>query len=154
MKTEDYRDRRWNSWEEQLDRALKNLPEMTAPTNLTANVMAAIKKRETEKSPNLPFPFGHSWLRVTAVVLAFSLAAYLFFIGQRIYENAIRPAFTLAGSVCRTVIGSFADIPAQIPLAIGDGALPFLLPILICLMLAMYLTCIGVGTFIYRTVRR
>lgn len=154
MKIDNDKDQRWNSWQEHLDRALKNLPEKTAPSNLIPNVMAEIRTGETGISLIRPFPYGHSELRFSAVILALSLAAYLSFIGGRIYENAVAPALRFASSICRTVLGSLADILGEIPFGIGDEVPRFLFPVLICVMLAMYLTCIGVGTFIYRTVRR
>lgn len=152
MKTDDLKKQQWKAWQQRLDLALKNLPEKTAPTHLLPNVMAKIRTTEAEKAFNRPYLSRLSRLRMSAAILALSMMAYLSFVGERIYENDIIPAFELAGRVCRTVLGSLADIPAAF--AIGDETLRFLVPVLICLMLTMYLTCIGVGTFIYRTVRR
>lgn len=154
MKTNDHKTQQWDSWQADLDRALKNLPEKTAPSNLLPNVMAEIRKREVGKGFRHSFHFGYSWLRASVAVFALSLITYLSFIGGRVYDNHIAPAVNLAGGTFRTLLGSLADLLSEIPFAAGDEVLRFLIPGLIFVMLAMYLACIGVGTFIYRTVRR
>jgi hypothetical protein len=154
MKTDDLERQQWNTWEQHLDHALKNLQEKTAPSDLLPNVMTAIQAREAGKGFRQPFAFRPLWLRVTAAILALSFIATLFFLAGKVYEEDIDPAFRIINSACRTVLGSLADILTAFPFGIGDDILRFLFPVLICLMLTMYLTCIGVGTFIYRTVRR
>lgn len=154
MKTDDIKKQHWDNWQQQLDRALKHLPEKPAPANLLPNVIAEIQTRETRRGVGQPFYFRHPWLRVSAALLALSLMTALFFAAGRVYENDIIPAFRLVDSACRTVLGSLTDVLAAFSFGIGEETLRFLFPVLICVMLAMYLTCIGVGTFLYRTVRR
>ena len=154
MKTDDIKKQHWDRWQRNLDHALKHLPEKAAPANLLPNVIAEIQARETRNVFGQPFAFRQPWLRVSAAVLALSLMTAIFFAAGRVYENEIIPAFRLFDSACRTVLGSLVDVLAAFSFGIGEETLRFLFPVLICVMLAMYLTCIGVGTFIYRTVRR
>lgn len=140
-------------WNERLDTALKNLPEQCAPPDLLPQVMAKIRTRREEKELKRPWWQWPLWLRAATGVPALALTVYLCLTGIRLYETVIIPAYGFSRRISMTLLESLTVILGGRS-SIGSEALPYVLPLACILLFGMYLTCIGAGTFLYRTVRR
>ena len=66
----------------------------------------------------------------------------------------LSPALSRSADICRTVLGSMAEAFTGIQFSFDGDTYRIIFCAVSLLMLGTYLTCIGVGTFIYRTVRR
>jgi len=75
-------------------------------------------------------------------------------LGSRFYDARMSPALDRGADICRTVFISFASALGGIQIGFDIEACRFILLAVSLLLLGMYVTCIGVGTIIYRTVRR
>jgi hypothetical protein len=154
MKEDRYQRQPSENWNETLDRDLKNLPERPAPADLAARVMSQVNAQVSEKRRRhlrLQLPL---WLRTTAGVMLLAVIVWLSLIGARFYETRMSPALDRGADICRTVFGSFASALGGIPIGFNVEACRFIFLAVSLLLLGMYVTCIGVGTIIYRTVRR
>ncbi len=142
------------NWDNALDRALKNLPEKPAPATLIPLVMSRIKapiEGRWHRRLWWQWPF---WLRATSGVLLPALIVGLLSLWSRYYETEMSPAVDRGINVCQTVFYSLASALGGIPFQFDGEFCRIVFLTASLLLLGMYLTCIGVGTFIYRTVRR
>jgi len=146
------------SWEAALSRALKHLPDRPAPVALLAAVMAQIRLREA-----LQFPPDHSWwrwplwLRVASAVGLAALLTALALLGGHLWQNSVNPQlhqWTAAGQTVLTSLASAVEAIFRIQPGTGHTLLRWIVVSGSLLLLATYFTCVGLGTFIYRTVRR
>lgn len=141
-------------WNERLDTALKNLPEQSAPPDLLPRVMAKIQATKKEKRLRHPWWQWPLWLRATSAVASLALAGYFCLAGIRVYETSIIPVYRFSGRIATTLLESLKVVLGGNRPGIGSEALPYILPVACILLFGMYLTCIGAGTFLYRTIRR
>ena len=144
-------------WEAALNRALKNLPERQAPTALMPNVMRQIHARTVASQSQ-----GSWWkwplaLRVASGVALAVLLAGLAWGGGHFWEACASPFLNRSIEVAQTIMGSLAGGMAAIFRVQPDFGAGMQRPIFLAaglLLLAMYLSCVGIGTFVYRTVRK
>jgi len=154
MKRDQYQQSSLENWDKALNHALKNLPERPAPADLLPQVMARINEGAVEKQNQRLWRLWPLWLRVTVSASSVALMVWLSLLGTRFYEAGLSPALSRIADICRTVFVSLAGSLGGIPFVIDGEVFRILLMIATLYFLGMYLTCIGVGTFIYRTVRR
>jgi hypothetical protein len=136
------------NWNTALDRALKNLPERPAPASLLPLVMAQVQERAAEKWHWRSSAF---WLGALSGTLLLALVSWL---GSRFYETSINPVLYQGVGACRTVFNALAGSLIGGSLNVSNETFRFTLIAAGLLLLAMYVTCVGVGSFVYRVVRR
>jgi len=83
-----------------------------------------------------------------------ALVAWLLWLGDKFYEAKINPALDYCLGICRTVFSALAGSLIGSNLGFGTEDYRFTLFAAGLLLLAMYITCVGVGSFVYRVVRR
>ncbi len=154
MKKDRYQHQPSENWDKALERALKNLPERPAPAGLIPQVMSRVNARFEERWYQRVWWRWPLWLRATSTLLLLVLTVWLPSLGTRYFETKVSPALDHAIDFCWRVFGSFASALGGIPFSFDGEACRIVFLIAGLLLLGMYLTCIGVGTFIYRTVRR
>lgn len=140
-------------WEAELDQQLKHLPERRAPATLAPRVMAAIQARARQ-----PW-FRCTWWHWPPVAQVFSLALASVLLGgltwlalhtdpgSLVNDMGVKAAAGLAPlaplwSLVVSIARACALLLAQAPPLAWFGAAAFLA--------AMYLSCIGLGTILYR----
>jgi hypothetical protein len=146
-----------DNWEASLGRALKNLPERQAPAALMTNVMARVRARAAERWYQRSWWQWPVWLRAAAAVLLLALLVLLPLLGGHFWETSASPLLSRWIGAAQTVLGALAsvlDAVFRTKLGFGQEALRWVFVSASLLLLAMYLTCIGVGTVVYRTVRK
>jgi hypothetical protein len=144
-------------WEAALERALKNLPELEAPPTLMTNVMAQIRARAAQPWYRQTWWRWPMLLRVASAVAVLALLVLLPWFGGHCWETSVSPWLNRWHDVAQTVLGSLANAGEAMFhtwSGFGPGMLRWVLPFISLLLLAMYLACVGIGTFVYRTVRR
>ena len=154
MKRDQYQQQQLENWDKALDRALKNLPEQPAPAGLIPFVISQLNARIEEKWYQRLWWRWPLWLRATSSILSLSLTVWLLLLGSRYYETSMIPALDRGINVCKTVFSSVASALGGIPCGFDSEVCRIVFLAAGLLLLVMYLTCIGVGTIIYRTVRR
>ena len=154
MKRDRYPHQQLENWDKALDRALKNLPEQTAPVDLIGHVMSQVNARIEEKWYQRLWWRWPLWLRATSSILLLALTVWLPSLGSQYYETNMFPALDRGINVCLMVLGSFKNALGGIPFGFDGEVCRIVFLTASLLLLVMYLTCIGVGTIIYRTVRR
>jgi hypothetical protein len=142
------------NWDAALERALKSLAERQAPATLLPRVMAQVHVRTAEKWDPQPWRRWTFWAWTTTSMLMISLAAWLLWLGGKFYEAKISPALDYGLGICRTVLGALAGSLIGSNFGVGSETYHFTLLAAALLLLAMYVTCVGVGSFVYRVVRR
>jgi hypothetical protein len=147
-----------DNWEAALGRALKNLPERQAPSALLPSVMAQIQAREAlQCPPDRSWWRWPLWLRVASAAGFIALLALLFLLGGHFWENSVIPLlhhWTAAAQAVLTSLASAAEAVFRTGAGTGRALLRWIFVFFSLLLLASYFTCIGVGTFIYRTIRK
>jgi hypothetical protein len=144
-------------WEAALHRALKNLPERQAPAALMTKVMAQIQPPAAQ-----PRYRGSWWqwplaLRAASGVTLIALLAVLVLGGGHFWETSASPLLNRWVEIGQTIMSSLASGMAavfRVQPDFGSGTLRLAFVAASLLLLAMYLTCVGIGTFVYRTVRK
>jgi hypothetical protein len=128
-----------------LRQALRSLPELKAPPVLLPRVMDMAYGRVGLKSG-----FWHRWRWLTGTAAAIMTAAIFWRVWQ-FYETSLVPIVEFMAGVCHTIVVALSG-----PLiGIGpDGELNGIIFMAAGLLLIMYFTCIGLGTFVYRAIRR
>jgi hypothetical protein len=139
------------NWDAALGRALKNLPERQAPATLLPRVMAQAQSRAAEIGHQRLWRRWTFWACATASALLLVLGAWL---GGQFYENKISPVLVSSVDICRTVFHALAGSLIGKSFVLGDEVYHWALIAGGLLLMAMYITCIGVGSFVYRVVRR
>ncbi|HSW40334.1 MAG TPA: hypothetical protein VLL97_12675 [Acidobacteriota bacterium] len=129
-----------------LERALKSLPDQTAPPALLPRVMNIACARA---SRNRALWLQWRWLPATlAAVVAVALSR----LGERFYETSLAPMLDRGIAIVSNILSALArPVIETVPYGEFNGFVPVaavLLPVI------MYLTCIGLGSFVYRAVRR
>jgi hypothetical protein len=146
------------NWEAALGRALKNLPERPAPAALLPSVMAQIRAREAAQlAPDRSWWRWPLWLRVASAVAFIALMALLVCLGGHFWENSLLPLLQHWSATAQTVLaslGSAAEAIFRTGSGSGQAMLRWVFVGFSLILLATYFTCIGLGTFIYRTVRK
>jgi hypothetical protein len=139
-----------DKWDAEFRRALKNLPEKPAPSELLPRVMGQVRVRAAEK--------WHGrlrlWICAPASVLLISIAAWLSWLGGNFYEDSIIPLLDHFSRTCQTIFSALTASLMGNSFGLGAGAYHFALAGAGLLMLAMYATCVGIGSCVYRVVRR
>lgn len=154
MKRDRFQNYQDECWNKVLDRALKDLPERQAPADLIAQVMSSLNTQTSRgwyKYLCWQWPL---WSRITAGVLLPVLVVWVFLLGTRFYETRIGPVLVRSSEICRIVLDSVTVALGGILGGLHGVTLHIIFLVISLVLLGMYLTCIGVGTFIYRTVRR
>lgn len=145
------------NWEAVLDRAIKKLPERQAPASLMPVVMARIQSRSALPWHRLPWLQWPLALRAASAVAMGVLLAVLLGLAGQFWKADVSPWLDpwrhLAQTVCTAFAAALDSILGVQPGA-GCGAVRLVLLVVGLLLFAMYLTCIGVGTVVYRTVRK
>jgi hypothetical protein len=154
MKRDSYQNQPSEDWDKALDLALKNLPERPAPAGLVAQVMSRVNANATMKWSRHLWWRWPLWLRLPAGILLPALIVWLSVLGTRFYETSMSPALSRCVDICRTVFESMTEAFTGIQFGFDGDTYRIIFFAVSLFMLGMYLTCIGVGTFIYRTVRR
>jgi hypothetical protein len=142
------------TWEETLSRALQSLPERPAPPDLLPQVMARVRAGAAGNESGKSWLQRALWLRVAASLLLSAPMLWVFFLGNRFYETDLSPALNRSAAISRTVLGAIASALGGTHIVIDADVCRTILLAGGLILISMYLTCIGVGTFIYRTVRR
>ena len=144
-------------WEAAVDRALKQLPERQAPAALMPAVMARVHARATGKWYWRSWWQWPVWLRAGSAVLLVALWVLLPLLGGHFWETSVSPFLYRWTSIAQTVLGSLAgtlDAVFRAKSGFGQEALRWFFVSVSLLLLAMYFTCVGVGTVVYHTVRK
>jgi hypothetical protein len=134
--------------DETLSRALKNLPDRMAPAALLPLVMTQAR---TNKKWHLPLRL-HLTFWSGALLLA--LVAGLSWFFGRFYEANVNPVFDHVVVACRTVFSVLVGALLRSTFGFSAESSRLILPGLCILLSAMYITCVGLGSFVYRVVRR
>ena len=71
-------------WEQDLDRRLKELPELRAPSSIATNVMRRIAERERSAWYSRSWKFWPRGLKISGVAVAVGIAVLAFFAGGRV----------------------------------------------------------------------
>jgi hypothetical protein len=142
------------NWDAVLGQALKNLPDRPAPSTLLPQVMAQVNARAVEKDRHPLWDHRKLWARTSASVLLFIMAVWVSWFGFRFYETQVSPLLDHCLGICRTVFSAFAG--SLLGSKFGSGIEAYHLALMGAglLMLAMYATCVCVGSLVYRVVRR
>jgi hypothetical protein len=133
-----------------LSRALKNLPERTAPAALLPRVMLQAQERTDKKWHRRLSPR----LTVWSGALLLALAGGLSWLCGRFYDANINPVLDHIAGACRTVFSVLVDSLLRGSFGFSEESCRFILIAFSILLPAMYITCIGLGAFVYRVVRR
>jgi hypothetical protein len=144
-------------WEAALDRALKKLPDRQAPAALMPAVMKQIRASAIEAQPPRSWWQWPLALRIASTAALITLLAGLVLFGGHFWENSASPLLNRSIEVGQTIMGSLANGMAavfRVQPDFGTGTLRLAFVAVGLLLLAMYLTCIGIGTFVYKTVRK
>jgi hypothetical protein len=144
-------------WETALDRALKKLPECQAPAALMPAVMKQIRARAVEPQSQRSWWQWPLALRIASGVALTVLLAGLVLFGGHFWETSASPLLNRSIEVAQTITGSLAGGMAavfRVQPDFGTGTLRLAFVAVGLLLLVMYLTCIGIGTFVYKTVRK
>jgi hypothetical protein len=142
------------NWESALGRALKNLPERGTPSTLLPRVMAQANARGSGKWHQRLWHRWTFWAFAATGALLLALAARIAWLGGRFYETNVNPALDHCVGICRTVFSAVIGSLLGSTFGVGPEAYHFNLLAVCLLLLAMYITCIAVGSFIYQVVRR
>jgi len=141
-------------WNLTLDRALRNLPERSAPADLMPQVMAKIRSLKEEGEQTQSWWQWPLWFRIPACALTLVLIALGSFYMTQVYETRVGPGLERIFSACRSVLEAFINVLPDLGIGINLEIFQYSLLAIGLLSAAMYITCISVGTLIYRTVRR
>ena len=145
------------NWEAALSRALKQLPERPAPAALLPSVMAQIRTRESgQLAPDRSWWQWPLWLRVVSAVGFAVVLALLFQYSDACWQESVKPwlqQWSVAGQTVLTSLAGATEAIFRTRTGSGLEVLRWVVLGLSLVLLAMYFACIGVGTFIYRTVR-
>ena len=142
-----------NNLEQEIGRALRQLPLRRAPATLLPRVLAAIQAHAHQPWWQRPLATWPRWMQVITLVLSVGIASLLAWgIGQGI--QAVD--FAAAGKA----VGSFLDRFEFVWTATTATGNAFLLvlskthPIFLCaagaLCVIAYTSCVGMGTLLYR----
>jgi hypothetical protein len=142
------------SWDTVLGQAIKNLPDRPVPSTLLPQVMTQVNARAAEKDRR---PLGdrrNLWARASASVLLFIVAVWVSWFGFGFYETQVSPLLDHGLGIGRTVFSAFAG--SLLGSKFGSGIEAYRLALMGAglLILAMYATCVCVGSLVYRVVRR
>ena len=121
------------------------------------NVMAQIQTRTTEPRDRQSWWQWPLALRIASGVALAVLLAGLVLVGGHFWEAGASPLLNRWIEIGRTIMSSLANGMAavlRVQPDIGAGVHHQVFLAAGLLLLAMYLTCIGIGTFVYRTVRK
>jgi len=154
MDRERNQNKSMENWNKQLDLALKNLPERFAPADFMLQVMAKIQSQDAKKLKKQSWRQYPLWLRIASTSSVAVLIVLLSVMGIRLYETNVIPALSLFVQLFKTVLSALAGVLLENKTVFGIELFQYILPAISFLILGMYLTCIGAGTFLYRTVRR
>jgi hypothetical protein len=136
------------AWADRIDRALKALPELSAPAGLVEKTMAALERQEKPSWRQQPWPMWPLWLRTLSLLAMAGLVGGIYAVKWDFAER-------YAGQFVRRLNEHFAGW------SVFFGALNSLGHALVmvarslngwlaalCLVMpaVAYLTCIGVGT--------
>ncbi len=142
------------NWDDALDRALKNLPEQSAPADLVPKVMAIIRARSRGEAQRPVWWQWPRWLRIPAAALALALIVLLPLLGIRFCETSVIPGVEHITAACRTALGSLIHATIGRLGVVSGDMFQYVLPAAILMLAVMYLISISVGTLICRTVWR
>ena len=140
------------NWDAALGRALKDLPERQAPSALLSQVMAQVNAHAVERSNQQVWRRRWTWATTCALLLA--IAMWFSWLGGKFYETNINPVLDRCIGICRTVFNALVGSLIGNNSGFGCEVSHFTLLAVSLLLLAMYVTCVGVGSFVYRVVRR
>jgi hypothetical protein len=143
--------------EAEISRQLKNLPELRAPESLVPGVLAAVERRSSRPWYRCSWWQWPVTLRVASAIALFALLAWLPLVGGHLWETSLNPVLSRWFGVAQTIAGSLASsliAVFRVKSGFGPETLRLVFLSASLWLLVMYFTCVGVGTFVYRTVRR
>jgi hypothetical protein len=139
------------NWDAALGRALNNLPERQAPATLLPRIMARTQAHAAGNRRQRLWKRWTFWASATASALLLVTGSWL---GSQFYENKISPMLAGSVDICRTVFHALAGSLIGSNFGSGAEAYHFALMAGSLFLLIMYITCVGVGSCVYRVVRR
>ena len=132
--------------EEQIQRALRGLPELSAPDTLAPRVMAAIRAQAARPWWQQSWAAWPQKIQTAALALLAFVAVALSLAGGWIWQGASLPQLT--GSS----LPALGDTLLNTALSLFRYAGTTWLLIGLAAVMLMYLTCVGVGTLCFRLV--
>src|SRR5258708_5544456 len=139
--------------EELIHRELSKLPERAAPDNLIPRVLAQIQARERRHWWQRAWPHWPMLAQLASMPLMLAVAAFT------IYGVSVSWKFGFGasefGSVSETMesisaVFDFLGVLGNAGLVLGRSVAPQWLIVALLVPVAMYLTCVGLGTLCYR----
>jgi hypothetical protein len=137
------------AWEERLDRALKDLPELAAPTGLVEKTISVLERKQKTARRHQPWPMWPLWLRAS------SLGVMLTFVGALAALGAMKWEFAralLGQPLVQRVASQFSGLGVALQ-TLGHAAVIVARQmngwvVLLCVFAATmaYAACIGLGT--------
>lgn len=141
-----------NQWERELHAELRQLPELPAPRTLVPDVLAAIRAREQQPWWQQPWMTWPRPAQFGSAAGAFALLGVLgYFIrhaGDRV-DSLTQRASSLWASL-EPGLDTFNTLANAFGRLTGNSGQQFLLYASI-MAVVMYLSCVGIGTMLYRT---
>jgi hypothetical protein len=137
------------AWEQRIDRALKSLPELTAPGGLVEKTMAVLESQKKPSWRHQPWPMWPFWMR------SVSLAVMLTFVGALAVLGTMKGDFAralLGQPLVHRLIGQFSSLGVVLE-TLGRAAVTvachlngWLIILFVVAATTAYLACIGLGT--------
>jgi hypothetical protein len=137
------------AWASRLDRALKELPELPAPSGLVERTLAELDRRQKPVWHKQPFLQWPMWLRAVSLVSMLAALAGAYFAKWEFAHT------TFGARVAQTFHDQFSDWTATLSAvdAVGHAALavarhlnPWVAALCVFVATMAYLACIGLGT--------
>jgi hypothetical protein len=139
--------------EELFHRELRNLPPWKAPPSLAPRIMAQVRAKALAAEAPWWLQSWSAWplYARAALFIAAILIASLFFSGSIVLDDQVRTM--AAPSWFANIVDEFATFGNTIALLWQKVGQPlFLTRLVVCLV--MYFLCLGLGTAMFRVVRR
>ncbi len=137
------------AWEARLDRALKELPELAAPSGLVERTLAELERRQKPAWHKTSWTQWPMWLR------AVSLASMVAILGAAYFAKWEFARTTIGARLAQTFSNQFSDWSVTLSTmdALGHAAVtvarhlnPWIAASCLVVATAAYLACIGLGT--------
>lgn len=139
--------------EELFNRELRNLPPWKAPSSLAPRIMAIVRAKALAAEAPWWMQSWSAWPMYAraALFIAAILIASLFFSGSVVLDDQVR---TIAAPTWfANIVDQFTTFGSTIALLWQKVGQPlFLTRLVVCLV--MYFLCLGLGTAMFRVVRR
>lgn len=135
--------------EEQIQRALQDLPELSAPATLAPRVMAAIRVQAARPWWQQSWAAWPQQIQTASLALLAFVAVALSLAGGWVWQDASLPQ--MSGG-WREALPALGDTVVNTSLLLFRHAGTTWLLLGLAAVMLMYLTCVGVGTLCFRLV--